>query len=302
VTSRGNNRQDIFLSDHDRRDFLSLLARASGRFNLRIMAFCLMTNHYHLFLRTPDANLAPAMQWLNTTYTVRFHRRHSQSGHLLQGRYKAVLVADDSHWINLSIYIHLNPVRAGMVSGPAQYEWSSFRDYTRSKSRYAWLDRERALARYGPDKISRARRYRRHVLALSRKPPDFWEEFRNSVVLGSREAVKTIIDKYRPQGKVEAVPEFISLTRPQVELDQELKKLAAAFGVKKEDIVRRRRGFVPRLAAYYYLVEIRGVKALEVAELLGVSATAVSMGVKKCRAEMEKDKKLARTIASLTSN
>src|SRR3972149_4422755 len=81
VTARGNNRQAIFLDDADRRGFLDLLAEAAPRFNLRIIAFCLMTNHYHLFLRTPDANLSRAMHWLNATYTIRFNRRRRRHGH-----------------------------------------------------------------------------------------------------------------------------------------------------------------------------------------------------------------------------
>ena len=80
VTARGNNRQDIFFDDLDRRRFLAVLEEAADRFTLRVFAFCLMTNHYHLFLRTPDANLSPAMQWINGTYTARFNRRHRRSG------------------------------------------------------------------------------------------------------------------------------------------------------------------------------------------------------------------------------
>jgi len=84
VIARGNNRQDIFLIDEDRQDFLELLGQTSERFNLEIFAFCLMSNHFHLFLRTPEANLAPAMHWLNATYSIHFLHRHHRSGHLLQ--------------------------------------------------------------------------------------------------------------------------------------------------------------------------------------------------------------------------
>src|SRR4030042_175007 len=94
LASRGNNRQAIFLDDDDRRTFLDLLGQAAPRFHLTIFAFCLMTNHYHIFLRTAKPNLAAAMHWLNCTYTMRFNRRHRRLGHLLQGRYKAVVVAE----------------------------------------------------------------------------------------------------------------------------------------------------------------------------------------------------------------
>ena len=128
VTSRGNNRQEIFLEDEDRRLFLDTLAAVISRFNLHLFAFCLMSNHFHLFLRTPQANLSRAMQWLIGTYTRRFLGRHRRGGHLFQGRFKAALVADEGHWLNLSLYLHLNPVRAGLVEDPAGYEWARFRD------------------------------------------------------------------------------------------------------------------------------------------------------------------------------
>ena len=149
VAARGNNRHEIFLDDSDKEYFLNLLARAAARFELRIFAFCLMTNHYHLFLQTETANLSAAMHWLNCAYTVYFNRRHKRIGHLLQGRFKSVLVIDEIHWLHLSMYIHLNPVRAKIVEDPAEYPWSSFRDYTSAKSRFDWLDRDLILENYG---------------------------------------------------------------------------------------------------------------------------------------------------------
>ena len=149
VMARGNDRQDIFLEDSDRLDMIDLLSRAASRFKLDIFSFCLMSNHYHLFMRTREPNLARAMQWLNGSYTNRFNRSHSRSGHLLQGRYKSVLVTDEAHWLHLSIYIHLNPVLAGMVEKPTDYEWSSCRDFTRIKKRFDWLQPDDLLASYG---------------------------------------------------------------------------------------------------------------------------------------------------------
>lgn len=139
VVQRGNNRQDIFGHNEDREDFLELLGECAERFRLHIFAFCLMTNHYHLFLRPPEANLAPAMHWVNVTYSIHFLHRHKRSGHLFQGRYKAVLVLGDEHWQVLSFYLHLNPVRTKMVEKLGDYAWSSFRDYTRARSRFKWL-------------------------------------------------------------------------------------------------------------------------------------------------------------------
>ena len=124
VASRGNGRQALFLEDADRQDFLKLLAQAQDRFHLHLFAFCLMTNHYHLLLRTPDANLSDALKWLNTTFASQFMLRYRRGGHIFQGRFKSVLVEDDTYWQHLSFYIHLNPVRAGIVEEPQEYPWS----------------------------------------------------------------------------------------------------------------------------------------------------------------------------------
>jgi REP element-mobilizing transposase RayT len=279
--ARGNNRADIFLDDADRRLFLDLLKRSVERFELELFCFCLMGNHYHLFLRTPQANLSRAMHWLNASYASRFKFRHGYSGHVFQGRYKSVLVTADSHWLHLSMYIHLNPVRAGLADDPAQHEWSSFRDYTRSKPRYRWLSAGRVLRLYGKGEAERRRRYRRACLTLSGKPPDFWEKFRSDVVLGSREVLEELAKKYAPDGDTKTVPDFTMAGKADVDLDFELERVADAFGVEVEELMRRRRNFAPRLAAYYHLVENCGVSVTETASLFGISGTAVSLGVRK---------------------
>ena len=120
VTDRGNERQLIFRDDQDRRKFLHYFEETIEKFGLIVHALCLMPNHYHIEIETPNGNLSKAMQWLKTTYTVYFNHRHSRSGHLFQGRYKSIVVEKDSYLLELSRYIHLNPVRAGLVGSQGQ--------------------------------------------------------------------------------------------------------------------------------------------------------------------------------------
>lgn len=127
VTARGNDHQLIFDDDDDRATFLVVLASVVARYHVLCHAYCLMNNHYHLLLETPEANLSRAMRQLNGVYTQRFNRRHERCGHLLQGRFGAQLVDRDSYLWEVSRYIVLNPVRAGLVSHPRQWRWSSFR-------------------------------------------------------------------------------------------------------------------------------------------------------------------------------
>lgn len=300
VTARGNNRQAIFLEDDDRRSFLDLLASAHERYGLGILAFCMMDNHYHLFLRTPRGNLSRGLQWLNTTYAVRFHRRHGRSGHLFQGRFKAVLVVDEGHWLHLSMYLHLNPVRAKVVEDPADYAWSSFRDYTRSRSRFEWLQPEEILAQYGQGASERRRRYRRECLSLAGSRPDWLEQLRSGVILGARETLAEMVRKYQPAGQQEAVPQFTEASRPRVNGEHELARVAQVFGVAAVDLQRKRRGFPPRLAAYGHLVEHCGLSVSETASLTRASTTAVSMGLRRCRELKSRDASFATHLKQLS--
>ena len=129
VTSRGDGREAIFLADGDRRLFLEVLAGVWSRFNWTVHAYCLMTNHYHVLVETPDANLSKGMRQLNGVYTQRFNRTYSRSGHVFQGRYKAILAQKEAYLLELARYVVLNPVRARMVRTTADWPWSSYRDY-----------------------------------------------------------------------------------------------------------------------------------------------------------------------------
>ena len=122
ITSRGNLRNRIFFDDKDREKFLDILRSTKARYGYHIHACALMENHYHLFLETPKANISQIMQNINTSYTVYINRRHKRSGHLFQGRFKGIIVDKETYLVVLSGYIHLNPVRAGIVKAPEDYE------------------------------------------------------------------------------------------------------------------------------------------------------------------------------------
>jgi putative transposase len=125
VTARGNERRNIFRDDRDRQRLLGYLESAVLRYKAVVHVYCLMSNHYHLLLSTPAGNLSQIMRHINGGYTTYFNKRHDRAGHLLQGRYKAILVEADPYAGELSRYIHLNPVRAGIAGRPEEYPWSS---------------------------------------------------------------------------------------------------------------------------------------------------------------------------------
>ncbi len=288
VMSRGNNRQDIFLTDYDRKDFLDILEEATSRFNLEIFSFCLMSNHYHIFLRTPEANLAKAMQWINATYTNHFHTRNKTGGHLMQGRYKAIVVGDDSHWQNLSAYIHLNPVRARITNDPALYPWSSYRDYIYAKPHYDWIKTAPVLYHHGGSNAARRNNYRKNIMALVRNSPTFWDEIRDAIFYGTREQWDKLREKYPPEGDVKTVSDFMSVKR-NYDFDEEVCKVANYFGEDPDKILSGKHT-PARTALYYHLTVNCQMSVAHIAGLLGVSPSAISQGIKRFKQKMEKDK------------
>ena len=139
LTSRGNARGDIFYNDHDRLDFLELLAEVVRRFRWIVYTYMLLDNHFHLVIETPEATLSRGMQWLLGTYVNRFNRRHDRVGHLFQGRFKGVLIEKETQLLNVLRYVALNPVRANMVKTPEEYRWSSYRAIAGLEESPAWL-------------------------------------------------------------------------------------------------------------------------------------------------------------------
>jgi REP element-mobilizing transposase RayT len=158
VTARGNERRDIFRGDRDRQDFLSRLADGRNRFGFHLLAYCLMTNHFHLAIRTAATPLSRIMACLQSSYAQRFNRRHARVGHLFQGRYKSRVVQEDRYFETLIRYIHQNPVRARITRRAADYPWSSDRHLRRARGP-SWLDVDETLAALGPNRRAAVARY-----------------------------------------------------------------------------------------------------------------------------------------------
>jgi putative transposase len=161
VMSRGNRRQDIYLDDVDRQDFLKTLAEACQKCDWQIQAYCLMSNHYHLVVGTPNANLVAGMAWLQSAYTIRLNHRHKLIGHVLSGRYKAQLIEGSGNGcLRIACdYVHLNPARAGLLRAQERllaYPWSSFGYYLSApEHRPKWIRVDRILGEHVTKKDSK---------------------------------------------------------------------------------------------------------------------------------------------------
>ena len=163
VTSRGDRREDIFDDDIDRRHFVELIGKVCERFNWRLTAYCLMSNHYHLVVETPEANLSRGMRQLNGVYTQWSNRRHRRVGHVFQGRYSAIVVDTDAYLLELCRYVLLNPVRAGMVDSADRWPWSSYAATCSPASEPWWLHVDGMLACFGTCRESAVCQFARFV-------------------------------------------------------------------------------------------------------------------------------------------
>ncbi|QBE62993.1 REP-associated tyrosine transposase [Pseudoduganella lutea] len=164
VTARGNRRASIFLDDRDHFIWRDLLSTVAERFGFIVHSYCMMPNHYHMLVETPDANLSAGAHYLNSCYAQHFNKRHHLVGHVLQGRFHAVLIDRDAHLLELSRYIPLNPVRAGLVTDPAGWQWSSYGSLAGIVPIPAWLEHEWILSQFA-HKQSRHVAYRAFVEA-----------------------------------------------------------------------------------------------------------------------------------------
>lgn len=184
VTTRGNAQQKIFRDEIDRAAFLEVYGQVSRRFNWRCYAYCLMTNHYHVVIETPEPNLSQGMRQLNGVYTQRFNRRHKRPGHVFQGRFKAILVERDSYLLELCRYVVLNPVRARLVRGAGDWPWSSYRATSGRVNPPPWLDANWVLEQFGRRRADAQDKYRRFV-SEGRGQTTIWEDLRHQIFLGS---------------------------------------------------------------------------------------------------------------------
>jgi len=192
VTSRGNGRQRIFLVDSDREAFLEVLSDAVKRFGWICHAYCLMTNHYHLLLETPEANLSRGMRHLNGVYTQAFNRRHMRSGHVMQGRFKAILVEKESHLLELARYVVLNPVRAKTVRSAKDWPWSNYRATAGMAETPEFLAANWTLAQFHRSRARAINLYREFV--KQGRAVDAWVELRGGILLGS----DGFVDRLKP--------------------------------------------------------------------------------------------------------
>jgi REP element-mobilizing transposase RayT len=292
ITSRGNERKDIFKSARDREKFLSYLESSVLRYGAVIHVYCLMTNHYHLLLETPMGNLSQIMRHINGAYTTYFNTKRQRSGHLFQGRYKAIVVDADEYAGELSRYIHLNPVRAGLVERPERYQWSSYQYYIGRRREPEWLRVDFILEFFGKKLSTAQKRYREFVNAfLNKEYENPLKETVASTILGGIDFVGEIKDKYLNSKKVDRnLPALAELTTwPTV---QEISNEAKA--VWGEDTA------LSKKATLYLCHRYSGRTLKEIGNYFGIGESSVSQASRRFKLTLDNDRKLRRKIQHIS--
>lgn len=251
VMSRGDARKSITRSQKDRSLFLEVLAEASEKYNLLVHGYCLMTNHYHLLVETPDGNLSIAMRHVNGVYTQRSNARNKTVGHIFQGRYKAILVDKDEYLLCLCRYIELNPVRAGLVESPDEWKWSSFRQIAGIDEKgVVFLQTDWMLSQFGKSKKVAREKYVEYVKSSEAAEDKPFENVVSGTILGRAEFVRQFDEPIWEKDEVEELrrkhrhvnrPPLSALlsTEPDYELDDRNKKIYEAvfdYGYRQKEI------------------------------------------------------------------
>jgi REP element-mobilizing transposase RayT len=304
VLSRGNQRQAIFIDDEDRQLFLERLSEMAERFEMECLAYVLMDNHYHLLLRTRRANLSKAMQWLGVAYTSRFNLKNHCSGHLFQGRFKSMLVENDAYLLQLSYYIHRNPLRAGMVKRLADYRWSSYLVYAYGKEQPDWLNTDVILSQMvnAPD---RNQAYRKNMQKYAKEESRVWEDLKHGIILGSERFVESIKERFLPEGPHPEIPQQ-RLAARQSFSENDLSRAASELGRDVEASRKSARISARDVEARDFLIYLiwqsGGWTNQAIGDRFGLTYSAVSRRVSIFKNKLREDQALLERFEKIRSS
>jgi putative transposase len=291
ITARGFEKKTIFLDVSNRKKFLYYLKENLTRYNVLLYAYVLMDNHYHLLLETLMPNLNRFMHDLNTSYSVYYNRRMNRVGPLFQGRYKSLLVDKESYLLELSRYIHLNPVRSGLTEAE-KYPWSSYRTYL-GLNKVEWINWEWIKERFGNHPFVK---YRKFVVDGLRESHPF-KHLVAGFILGSKsfvEATKEKISKRDWQTEVPSLKKLKSYT-----LDKIIEKTAKYFQVEKREILKRRRSYIPRKVALYLARKYTSERIERIGKKFDIGYPTVPKAIARIETEMKKRKEIEHAIEEI---
>ena len=300
VMNRGRRGESVFLDKNDYAMFVELLKEVVDMYKVRVAAYCLIANHYHLLIQTPGGDLARCMRHLNGIYTQRFNRAHHCDGQLFRGRYKSILVDGDSYLLELVRYIHRNPLKAGLAKKLSDYQWSSHKGYLSNAKKWNWLYKSFILSLFDRKRREGIITYKRFMSMES--PEEINRIFSQSKfpsVLGSESFVEKVKDKFFHKKRHDDIPESRRLA-PDAE---KIKKvICRAYGIEESSLLSSRRGVLnePRNVAIFLVRRLRGEKLEEIGRQFGISKySSVSSVIEKMKRDIWADRKLRARVKSI---
>ena len=301
VMNRGRRGEDVFSGKQDFEIFIALLKEAAELWNVRVSAYCLMSNHYHILLQTPLGNLTRFMRHLNGVYTQRYNRLHGYDGQLFRGRYKAILVGEDSYLLELVRYIHRNPLRAGIVAALDQYPWSSHHGYLSVAKSWDWLHKDFVLSMLSGGEKKTKKAYQQFIdMEDSKEIQGVFEKKKWPAMLGSDDFITWVKEKFFTSKKHRQIPESFQLA-PEPALI--IKEVCRSYGVCEEDLFITKRGKrnEPRNVAIYLCRQLRNDTLIHLGEAFGMTGYSPAGGaIDRVKKKLAKDKKLQKRLQQIT--
>jgi REP element-mobilizing transposase RayT len=301
VTARGNEKKRIYFSHSDYEQFKYYLRKAQGKFDYLLHCFVLMVNHYHLVIETPNPNLHKVMHYINSSYTNYVNKKKKRSGHLLQGRYKAILIDQDSYLLELSRYIHLNPVRAEMVLRPEEYPYSSYVSFINRGDDIVY--RDFILRIISKNEKEAIQNYKSFVEeAIGEKLDNPLNKIYGGAIAGGDLFVKKVLRRLRnvdlDKGEISNRRELKSIYRPE----EIIEKISLVLNVSRDGIVNSEIKD-SRAIAIYLMKKYTGLTNREIGHIFGnLSYSGVSKVNRRFEKKIQKDSSLKRKVLEIMSN
>jgi REP element-mobilizing transposase RayT len=297
ITSRGNDHKRIYVIPGNYERFLDYVKQAKERYRFYLYAYCLMPNHFHLLLETRLPNISKIMQYINSSYTTYYNIRHHRCGHLFQGRFKSLVVDRDNYFLEVSRYIHLNPVRAGIVKDPMAYNWSSFNEYLGNKHKYIDNDQVRQYIRMD------RHQYRNFVLDGVNKAPDLMSKVYAGFLLGTDSFIKNQLKNLEAQTSSAEVSHKKELKDDKMRAMEIVQTVADYYRTTLDKLkASKTRPMRVKQIMIYLLRSFTGLTNREIGDLMGMRYSAVSKTGLNIEHLMEVDKKVRRAINGLVSS
>jgi REP element-mobilizing transposase RayT len=298
VASRGNERRKIFFSKKDYDKFKEYVGEAKEKYRFILHGYVLMTNHYHLLIETPEKNLSKIMHHINSSYTSYTNVKRKRSGHLFQGRFKAILVDKDSYLLELSRYLHLNPVRAKIAERPEDYPYSSYKTYILSQGE-TLVTRSTILEMFTTKEAESRTRYKSFVEAsLGEDVESPLKKVYGGMILGGERFIKDVLGKVaEEQLEKEAVSHRKALRAPYG-AEEVLQAVCKHYGILREEITSAGGGEVRKICLYL-LKKHTIAHTREIGDLLNMSYAAAAKMYQRFAKELAKDEDLRRVVAGV---